>query len=65
MQLNSSTNQMFNMMKKAFGNNFMVTDKIIPAEFFGTMLNSLTTTIEETRLNFDPQRIMKKIQGAT
>ena len=65
MQLNSSTNKMFKMMKEAFGNNFMVTDRIIPTEFFSTMFNSLTATIEETRMNFDPQRIMSKIAVAT
>ena len=60
MQLNNSTNKMFRMMKEAFGNNFLVTDKMIPKDFFSTMFNSMTTTIEETRLRFDPSKLLKK-----
>ena len=45
MQLDRSTQKMFRMMKEAFGNNFMVTDKLIPQDFFGTMFNSMTQTI--------------------
>lgn len=43
---------MFNIMEREFGNNFQVTDKIVPAEFFHTMFNSITNTIEETRLMY-------------
>ena len=45
-QLNSSTNKMFNIMKNDFGPNFLITDKLVPADFFDTMLNSVTSTIE-------------------
>lgn len=37
-------------MKEEFGNNFVVTEKKLPEDFFDTMLKSLTSTIEATRL---------------
>lgn len=46
MQLNQTTQKMFGMVKRAFGNNFYVTEKLIPADFFATMFNSITCTIE-------------------
>lgn len=49
-QLNESTDKMFKMMKKEFGNNFYVTDKIVPDDFFSTMFNSITATISRTVL---------------
>lgn len=51
-QLSKWTHTMFNLVKEAYGNNFTVTDKVIPEDFFATMFNSITTTIEETRLQF-------------
>lgn len=49
-QLTTSTAKMFSIMKKEFGNNFIVTEKKLPEDFFDTMLKSLTSTIESTRL---------------
>lgn len=37
-------------MKREFGPNFLVTDKKVPSDFFETMLKSITSTIEETRM---------------
>lgn len=65
MQLNNSTNKMFRMMKEAFGNNFLVTDKMVPKDFFSTMFNSMTATIEETRLRFDPSKLLTKDPKST
>ena len=37
-------------MKKEFGEHFVVTDKKVPADFFDTMLKSITSTVEDTRV---------------
>ena len=64
MQLNNSTNKMFGMMKEAFGNNFYVTDKMVPKDFFDTMFKSMTNTIEETRTRFDHSRLLKRLESS-
>jgi hypothetical protein len=56
---------MFGMMKNAFGNNFTVTDKTVPRDFFTTMFNSITTTIEESRVRFDPSRLLNRAAEST
>lgn len=50
-QLNDSTDKMYKMMKREFGNNFYVTEKVVILEdFFSTMFNSITATISKTVL---------------
>ena len=44
-QITSKTNKMFDIMKKEFGPDFLVTEKKVPADFFDTMLKSITSTI--------------------
>ena len=51
-------------MKEAFGNNFYVTDKMVPKDFFDTMFKSMTNTIEETRTRFDPSRLLKRLESS-
>lgn len=52
MTLNDYPKKMFDILKAEFGNNFEVTNQIVPDEFFDTMFNSLTNTIEESRLQW-------------
>ena len=54
-KLNSSTDKMFKIMKEAFGSNFTITGKVDLASFFKTMLNSMTTSIEESKLQSQDQ----------
>ena len=37
-------------MSEAFGDNFVITDKIDIDKFFGTMVSTLTKSIEDSKL---------------
>ena len=41
---------MFSIMKNVFGDNFTVTDKLVPEDFFSTMFDTMTQSLEDSRL---------------
>ena len=42
-------------MKNAFGENFTVTDKLVPEDFFKTMFETMTHSIEDSRLSIESE----------
>lgn len=49
-QITSQTKKMFDIMKKEFGPEMLVTEKKVPGDFFETMLKSITSTIQSSRV---------------
>ena len=47
-KLDSSTDKMFNMMKEAFGKNFIITEKVDKLTFCKTMMDTMTASIEDS-----------------
>ena len=42
------TDKMFYKIKNEFGDNFLLTDKVLEGGFFNTMLDTMTETIQKS-----------------
>ena len=49
-KITKHTDIMFKKMKESFGRNFTHTDEKVPKEFFKTMFDTLSVSIEDSRM---------------
>ena len=55
LKITDETNKMFKIMGEAFGEKFMSTDKKLPEDFFKVMFDTMSKSIEDSRIHIEAE----------